>query len=481
MSKILIGWSEIDTTPEGKVDLSGQYYHRISKGIHSRLSATVLALESNAGEQAVMVSLDLAGFRADFQEELRAMLRQNLPELDVSRVFLNVIHTHNSPAVDPITGIGWLAELPGVLPVAVYRSFLLEKLRIAVIAAWRNRKPGAISNTLGFARVGHCRRAVYADGTAEMYGNTARKDFIGMEGGEDSGVDMFFTFDEKSKPTGVILNLACPSQVMESTYKISSDFMGEARQLLKKRFGDKFKTLGQISAAGCQSPRDLTRNYKGETDFWHEDGVEEIGHRLLAAVENSLPQARAGIDSSPIMNHSVKNISLPRRQASKKEFMLARKALEELEAVMPEEKAYEDFCGKVKLNEKIASRPGPYDSKLHHFVLIQNAKAVISRYHEQDKIPELEMELHVLRLGDAVFVTNPFELYLDFGHQIKARSVAGQTFIVQLSGDTGGYLPSVRAEQLGGYGGLIINGKVGSEGGKILVDKTLGEIKKLWK
>ena len=161
--------------------------------------------------------------------------------------------------------------------------------------------------------------------------------------------------------------------------------------------------------------------------------------------------------------------------------MLARKALEELEAVMPEEKAYEDFCGKVKLNEKIASRPGPYDSKLHHFVLIQNAKAEISRYHEQDKIPELEMELHVLRLGDAVFVTNPFELYLDFGHQIKARSVAGQTFIVQLSGDTGGYLPSVRAEQLGGYGGLIINGKVGSEGGKILVDKTLGEIKKLWK
>ena len=63
MAKLLIGWAETDTTPEGKVDLSGQYYHRIADGIHSRLSATVLALESEDGEQAVMVSLDLVGFQ----------------------------------------------------------------------------------------------------------------------------------------------------------------------------------------------------------------------------------------------------------------------------------------------------------------------------------------------------------------------------------------------------------------------------------
>ena len=66
MSRLLIGWAEIDTTPDGKVDLSGQYYHRVSKGIHSRLSATVLALESADKEQVVMVSLDLAELRVHF-------------------------------------------------------------------------------------------------------------------------------------------------------------------------------------------------------------------------------------------------------------------------------------------------------------------------------------------------------------------------------------------------------------------------------
>ncbi|MFA6290248.1 MAG: hypothetical protein WC637_00630 [Victivallales bacterium] len=480
MSKLLIGWSEIDTTPGGTVDLSGQYYHRVSKGIHSRLSATVLALESG-NDHAVMVSLDLAGFRADFQEELHAILRLELPELDVSKVFLNVIHTHNAPAVDSMEAISWLTEPAGVMPIFEYREFLLGKLKTAVISAWRSRRPGGISNTLGSARVGHCRRAVYTGGTAEMYGNTDREDFIGMEGGEDSGVDLLFTFDCKNKPTGVILNLACPSQVMEATYEISSDFIGETRQLLKKRFGNDFKTFGQISAAGCQSPRDLTRNYKGELDFWHGDGVEEIGRRLIVAVEGALSKAQKVINFSPAMKHGVKALSLPLRRASKKEFMLAEKTLKELEAAMPEGKAYKAFCKEVGRNEKIAGHPGPYDSKLHHFVLIQNAKAVIARYKEQDKSPMFDMELHVLRLEDAVFVTNPFELYLDFGHQIKARSRAGQTFVVQLCGDTGGYLPSARAEQLGGYGGLIINGKIGSEGGKILVDETLAEVEKLWK
>ena len=480
MPKLLIGWSETDTTPEGKVDLWGQYYHRISEGIHSRLSATVLALESSNGEQAVMVSLDIASFEADFQDQLRAMLHTELPDLDVSEVFLNAIHTHSAPGVFLITGIDWLEEMPRVLQRSEYRTFLLEKLKRAVIEAWQNRKPGGIANALSFARVGHCRRAVYADGTAEMYGRTSREDFIGMEAGEDSGVDLLFTFDDDSTPSGVILNLACPSQVMEATNLFSSDFMGQARKLLRDRFGEDFRTLCQISAAGCQSPRDLTRNYRGEPDFWHQDGVNEIGQRILSSIENVFPQVTSKIAFSPFMRHTKKTINLPRRRVSHHDFVDAKELLRELESVMTEQQAYHQFCEEVNHNEKIPRRPGPYDSKLHHFVLIQNNKAVISRYEDQDENPELEMELHSLRLGDTVFVTNPFELYLDFGHQIKARSTAEQTFVIQLCGGTGGYLPNARAEQLGGYGGLVINGSVGSNGGKQLVDMTVSTIAELW-
>ncbi len=479
--KLKIGWAEVDATPEGKVDLSGQYYHRIADGIHSRLSATALVFESEKGEQAVMVSLELVGFQSDFQDELRVRVRTELPEVEASKVFLNVTHTHNAPGVDVICGIGWLAELPGVLPASEYRQFLLDKVMEAIREAWLNRQSGGVANGFAAARVGHCRRAVYSDGTAEMYGRTDRDDFMGMEGGEDSGVDLLFTFDESRRPTGVILNLACPSQVMEATYKVSSDFIGETRQRLKQCFGETFRTFGQISAAGCQSPRDLTRHGRGEPDFWHAAGVGEIGRRLAEVVEKACLVAATKIDVAPVFLHEIKSVSLPRRRASYQDYVEAKMKLAELEASFPEDAAYRQFCEEVAKNEKITGRPGPYDSKLHHFVLIQNNRAVIARYESQESTPLFEMEMHIVRLGTAVFATNPFELYLDFGHQIKGRSRADQTFIVQLCGGTGGYLPSARAEQLGGYGGLIINGNVGSDGGKKLVDETVDAIGKLWR
>ena len=57
--RIKIGWAEADITPAGKCELYGQYYQRVSKGVHSRLGATVLAMQSESGEQAIMISVDL--------------------------------------------------------------------------------------------------------------------------------------------------------------------------------------------------------------------------------------------------------------------------------------------------------------------------------------------------------------------------------------------------------------------------------------
>ncbi|HTO24188.1 MAG TPA: neutral/alkaline non-lysosomal ceramidase N-terminal domain-containing protein, partial [Spirochaetia bacterium] len=328
-----IGWAEIDVTPESTIDLWGQYYHRKSRGIHSRLSATALAVESEGAAASVLVSVDSAGFQSDFQDEVRRALRSRVSGLDAGKVVLNATHTHNAPGVDLIKGIGWLKELPDVMPIRQYRGFLADRICTAVSEAWAARRPAGVGNALGHARVGHCRRAVYYNRTAEMYGLTDRDDFAGMEGGEDSGVDLLFTFDPAGKPVGVILNLACPSQVMESTYLVSSDFMGETRRRLKERFGADFRVLAQIGAAGCQSPRDLARGYRGaEPDFWHEDGVTEIGRRLLAAVEEALPRAAARIDYSPAVRHTATTVSLPRRRASEQDRAAAQRELAALTA-----------------------------------------------------------------------------------------------------------------------------------------------------
>ena len=61
------------------------------------------------------------------------------------------------------------------------------------------------------------------------------------------------------------------------------------------------------------------------------------------------------------------------------------------------------------------------------------------------------------------------------------RSQAKRTFLVQFACDTGRYLPTARAMAAGGYSALIINGSVGPEGGRMLVEASVKAIEELWK
>ena len=76
-------------------------------------------------------------------------------------------------------------------------------------------------------------------------------------------------------------------------------------------------------------------------------------------------------------------------------------------------------------------------------------------------------------------ILNPFELFTQYGIQIKARSRALQTFIIQLTGP-GTYLPTTAAVRGGGYSAIVASSVVGPEGGQVLVDRTVGLINSLW-
>ena len=111
--------------------------------------------------------------------------------------------------------------------------------------------------------------------------------------------------------------------------------------------------------------------------------------------------------------------------------------------------------------------------------LLLSAERVRARYEEQDRAGPMPVELHALRIGDVALVTNPFELYLDYGLRIKARSPALQTFVAQLAGP-GTYLPTERAVAGRSYGALPANTPVGPEGGGELVEVTLRRLNELW-
>lgn len=84
-----------------------------------------------------------------------------------------------------------------------------------------------------------------------------------------------------------------------------------------------------------------------------------------------------------------------------------------------------------------------------------------------------------MRLGDVAIATNEFELYTDYGVQMKARSPAIQTFVIQLAGP-GTYLPTECAAKHGGYGAVIQSSQIGPEGGQTLVERTVESLRSMW-
>ncbi len=467
-----IGWAMEDITPDGPASLSGQYYERISTYVQSPLKVTACAVESidQAGikEQAIMVSADLVGITRKLQDTLRMMVKEQIPDFDIRKLIIFVTHTHSAPEADLSSDYG---------------KMLLDKAAKTVVTAWNNRKPAGISRGLGYAVVGHNRRVQYANGTTEMYGRTDREDFIGIEGTTDPGVDLIFCWDQKKKLTGIIMNVSCPSQVTEAKYYVSADYWSEVRKHLKERFSDNVFVLPQCGAAGDISPRDLPRGYKaGEPNMWDIPGIVEIGIRLAQVIDRVYPDAKNSIQTKVVFKHSVKDIDIPTRRVSKDEYENAQKIVNEIRSREPADQnspntAWNRFLQEMKDNEKTMEY-GPWDSKTSDYGWLKPMETVLRQYHNQDKDTVYVMELHAIRLGDMAFATNPFELYTDYGFMITGRSKARQTCIIQLCGDTGGYLPTSRALPGGGYSAMANH--IGPDGGIVLVNETVNLINSLW-
>ena len=216
IGRLSIGWGRGDISPQRKTFLLGQYYTRISDEVLSPLTATALALEvrgdDGSKEQAVFLSCDLAG--EDFKEELLRELEGRCPGLDLAKLTVNATHTHNAPVMRSGT-YDEPEDDPDFLKPEEYRDWLVAQLANIVEAAWEARKPGSLSRGFGYAVAGRCRRAVYADGSARMYGSTDRADFIGFESCDDHAVNLLCTRDDACELTGMVVNLACPAQCKE--------------------------------------------------------------------------------------------------------------------------------------------------------------------------------------------------------------------------------------------------------------------------
>jgi hypothetical protein len=508
MSNIKIGWSEISITPDKKISLVGQFAERISQYVEKPLMATAMVIDSG-DDCAILCSCDLVCVGWNLVLAVRQRLTELGAEFDVSKIILSAIHTHTGPGHNP----GRRAniehpELDGNVAFDVLRTMLesylkpgqkyiekenisanseiataeevfallVDRLSKVIMDAWNNRKTGSFANAFGRVAVGMCRRAAYSDGSAQMWGDTNKAVFTELEGGNDSGMELIYVFDENKKLTGVVANLACPAQCVQHRLFVSPDFWGEVKVRLRKHFGEELFVLPQCSAAGDQCPVDLIRWVEPESDINDPNckrtdppkrkadpsmfdlaGMYRVGRRIANEIiqvwEDGLDEAQSDV----VFEHRVVDIPLPLRRATLTDVQNAKRAIRDY---------VQDKDGDIDYND------------VAH---MQVHLGILKRFEIQDKMDNILVESHFIRLGSIAIATNPFELFLDYGNQIKARSVCEQTFLIQLANGSDGYLPTAKAEAGGHYSAFLSSGQVGHVGGEMLVRQTLDQIRDMFK
>ena len=474
---ILIGWASEDITPYGKkVNLYGQFGMRVTSKVKDPVTATALSISQGKSDENVLifVSCDICTVPVPLFNKVTKIIAGESADFPIGKLVVNATHTHTAP--DYKAGIydySAIAEddKKDIMMPEEYETFLAEKIAASAIRSWRSRKKGMIAWGFGQAVVGHNRRSVYlkdfsdrpdyketpgqkVEKNGRMYGNTNDPFISHIEGFEDHSVQFLFTFDMEKKLTGAVINIACPSQETGNISEISADFWHDTREALRKEYGENLFVLPQCSAAGDQSPS-LLLNKKAEKrmrEFKGVDSRQEIASRIKTAFDETLKWTSMDIRDNAVIKHVSIEVPLPKRLVTEEEY---KKNLGWLGTL--DQKMFQDRC-----------------------------QEVIKRYEEQRNDPFIPEEIHVVRVGDIVFTSNSFELFLDYGIRIQAQSPAVQTFIIQLAGsrcgsDRGGtYLSTERAQNGGGYSACVYCNLVGHEGGQVLVKETLKTIDELF-
>ena len=473
MCAIKIGWAKRDISTTEPVNINGQMYLRISEGIHDPIMVTALCVDGGEGQDAVFfVSCDVTSITMPVVNAVKEKMAK-YPHIPGKNIVLNATHTHSSSATFDTAEKS--PDGRDIYPGAKYREFFTNMI----------------------VEVGHSRRVIYSvdqgkanplsaapNGFGTMYGNTNKPDFSHYEAGADHFLNVMFTTDPEGKLTGMVVNVPCPSQISEHFTKLSADYWNEVREGVAAEFGPEVFVLGQCAAAGDLSPRTLHYKQAQARRMEIKYGLpydptgsmaqynkvmgerKDIAERILAGVKDVWSWAKKDIQTEVVVRHSVEDVYLTRRMITDEEKQWCEDNIKQMESLVP---------------DPATCTPEEYRVARSRFESYRNRNmGAIRRYDEQVKKPKIDYTIHVTKIGEIGFASNPFELYMDFMHRIQARSPFIQTFITQLAGDGGGgYLPTTRGEFNKGYSASIFCNQVGAQGGQELVEYTLAKLTEL--
>jgi neutral ceramidase len=422
------GFSKVCISPPLGAPLAG-FAARVGvcEGIHDDLFVRAAVLE-NGGSAVALVSADVLALPSDFVHQVRQRIEERTG-IKRDAIMIAATHTHAGPVT-----IKTFFNPEDSLDEK-YMDSLAAALEDSVVQAWATRFPA---------------RAGVGSGHVDGIGvnrRTADKKPI------DEEIGIIKVEDTAGSIRLLLINYACHPTVLGSNNllatgdfpyfaveKLETELDGVSAMFVNGTQGNiSMGHSSELSAIGIVTP--------GRT-FEH---AAELGYKLADAALAGL--SGIATNESPAIGASTSLVRFP---------------LKELPAI---NEAEQEFREAEEDLDRLTREDGPTEELLRAKSRLLYASITNFYANETAQLDgHLPVELQALRIGDAVFLAIPAEVFVEIGLELKRRA-KHKTYIVGIANGYIAYFPTQTAYPAGGY--EVVSSKISPESEAIFYDKVL--------
>ncbi|MEX2176144.1 MAG: hypothetical protein WD872_17410 [Pirellulaceae bacterium] len=442
-SRCRAGASRGDITPPVGIyhRMWGAALHDRATGVHRPLTATALWLEDDSGQAAQLVlALDHCLLDRVEIDAIRAAVGRHTP-LDPAQVQVCLTHTHGS---------GWMsrsrADLPGGDLVGPYLDRLAANCGSLAGEAMAARQPATI--VYGTGRCDLARHRDFLDETRGQY-------VCGFHpaGPADDTLLVARIAADDGRTVATAVNYAChPTTLAWLNTLISPDYVGTLREVVERETGA--PCLFLQGASGDLGPRE---GFVGDTAVADRNG-RQVGFAALSILESLPSPATKFIYAGPVISGAV--IGTWRHEpltANEQERLTAWQSSQRVVELayrtdLPTLEDSRRELARWQAAEAAARASGSEDELRNCRARCEQLTRQVARLALLPAGAAYPYSVNLLRLGNAVWLFLPGELYQVFQTTLRRRFPRQALLIATLANDwQPGYLPAAGAYGKGIY------------------------------
>ena len=424
------GFCEKDITPDIGMERPATYYKIFHKSFHDHLKIRACVL-FDGNEKIAIIGIDTCVVETSFVKLARNSISEAI-NIKPQNIMIAASHTH---AGGPLWGMSEekLNDAPNLIKRlaleestsvnAAYEEKVLKQIKQALIEADKKLRKVKISVGTGIEdKVAFNRRFRLKNGQTATHPGKGNPEIVEPAGPIDPEVGVIAVWDHDDKLLGCIVNYACHPTCYGDG--ISADWIYYLEKTIQGAMGKQSNVIflngacGDITQVNNQSLREV-----------------ETGEKWSKYVGT-----RVGAEALKVMVSSEKGDNMPIAAASS--FIGLKSRNPSQEKLLRDRKLVEDVLDKGEVKN--------YDFHFAKERLLLDYRLSISEI--------TEVELQALQIGPVVLISNPAELFCEWGLKIKKQSKFPFTFVVELANGCVGYVPTEEAfdpETGGGYETVI--------------------------